>query len=114
MAITAMNPATGKTIKSYEELTTAQANEAIGESHEAWEAWRTTTFAERATLMKRAGEILRGRKAELAGLMAEEMGKPLKQGIAEAEKSAWGCEYFANSAEVLLAPETVNSAARRS
>ena len=44
--------------------------------------------------------------------MADEMGKPLKQGIAEAEKCALGCDYYADNAEAHLAPEIIKTEAR--
>ena len=64
--------------------------------------------------MKKAAAILRERKAEFAKLMALEMGKPLKQGVAEAEKCALGCEYYAEHAEAYLAPEIVKTEASKS
>ncbi|HKY23103.1 MAG TPA: NAD-dependent succinate-semialdehyde dehydrogenase [Vicinamibacterales bacterium] len=109
-----VNPATGETIKTYDEMTPPQAAAAIADVHEAWNAWRKTTFAARATPMKRAAAILRERKEEFATLMALEMGKPLKQGIAEAEKCALCCDYYADNAETHLAPEIVQTEASRS
>ena len=64
--------------------------------------------------MKKAAAILRARKDEFARLMALEMGKPLKQGIAEAEKCALGCDYYADHAEAHLAPEMVKTEASKS
>ncbi len=112
--IEAVNPATGETIETYDEMTPAQAAAAVDAAHEAWRGWRTTPFAERARLMKRAAEILRSRKHEFAKLMALEMGKPLKQGVAEAEKCAIGCDFYAEHAEAHLAPEIVKTEASRS
>ncbi len=114
MPITSVNPATGQSIKSYDEHTPEQVSEIIKQTHEAWRSWRTTSFAHRAELMKRAASILRDRKTELAQMMAEEMGKPLKQGVAEAEKSAWGCEYYAENAEKQLASEQVKTDSAKS
>ena len=109
-----VNPATGETIKTYEDMTPPQAAAAVAESHEAWKTWRKTSFAERATPMKKAAAILRERKQEFATLMALEMGKPLKQGIAEVEKSALGCEYYADHAEAHLASEIITTDASKS
>src|SRR5262245_37324539 len=95
MSIESVNPATGERISAYEEMTPQRAAEAVAAAHEAWKGWRKTSFAERARPIKAAAAILRDRKAEFAKLMALEMGKPLKQGIAEAEKCAWACEYYA-------------------
>ena len=80
MAMESVNPATGDTIRTYDEMTPAQTAAAVEDAHEAWKAWRTTTFADRAKPMKKAAAILRDRKEEFARLMALEMGKPLKQG----------------------------------
>jgi succinate-semialdehyde dehydrogenase/glutarate-semialdehyde dehydrogenase len=112
--ITSVNPATGKTLKSYDEHTPEQVKAIVDQTHKAWQSWRKTSFAERAQRMRRAADILRDRKSEYARLMADEMGKPLKQGIAEAEKSAWGCEYYAENAESHLASEPVKTEASKS
>jgi succinate-semialdehyde dehydrogenase/glutarate-semialdehyde dehydrogenase len=64
--------------------------------------------------MKTAAAILRSRKDEFARLMALEMGKPLKQGVAEAEKCAWACEYYADHAEKHLAAESAQTDAATS
>src|SRR5438132_1499999 len=95
-------------------MTPAQAAACVKQAHEAWRCWRNTPFAERGRPMKQAAAILRQRKPEVAGLMATEMGKPVKQGVAEAEKCAWACDHYAEHAEKYLAPETVNSDASRS
>src|SRR6185295_19521627 len=76
--------------------------------------WRETAFGARAVPMRRAASLLRERKEELAQLMAVEMGKPLAQGRAEAEKCAWVCEYYAAEAEGFLRPETIDTDASRS
>jgi succinate-semialdehyde dehydrogenase/glutarate-semialdehyde dehydrogenase len=114
MDITAINPATGQPVKVYREMTLEDTASAIAQAHEAWLAWRATTFAERSGLMKKAAAILRNRKDELSRLMATEMGKPLKQGVAEAEKCGWVCDYYADNAEAILRPETVKTEATRS
>jgi succinate-semialdehyde dehydrogenase / glutarate-semialdehyde dehydrogenase len=107
--IESINPATGATIRTYGEMTSEDALAAVVRAHRAWQAWRTTTFAERGKRMKRAAAILRERRDELANLMAAEMGKPLKQGAAEAEKCAWVCDYYADNAEAHLAPEVIKT-----
>ena len=114
MAIESVNPATGETLKVYEEMTPQQAAAAVAEAHAAWKAWRTVPFADRARPMKKAAAILREQKDEFAKLMALEMGKPLKQGVAEAEKSALGCAYYADHAEAHLALEPIKTEASRS
>jgi len=114
MGITSVNPATGKTTKTYDEITPEEAAAAVAKAHETWRVWRTTPFAKRARLMMKTAQILRERKDELARLMAAEMGKPLKQGAAEAEKCAWVCEYYADNAETHLAPDNVETEGAKS
>ncbi len=114
MSIQAVNPATGEVVKEYPEMSPAEVDAAVNDAHEAWKGWRTVAFDERARLLKAAGATLRARKGELAKLMAVEMGKPLKQGEAEAEKCALACDYYAEHAESFLQPETVATEATRS
>ncbi|HEX7605775.1 MAG TPA: NAD-dependent succinate-semialdehyde dehydrogenase, partial [Usitatibacter sp.] len=114
MAIASINPANGETVKTYREMTPQEAAAAVDEAHDAWKSWRATSFAERARLMKKTSAILRGRKNELAKLMATEMGKPVKQGVAEAEKCALACDYYADNAEAILAPQAIATEATRS
>ena len=114
MSLDVVNPATGETLKTYDEMTPQQTAAAIEEAHAAWASWRAVPFADRARPMKKAAAILRERKEEFAKLMALEMGKPFKQGVAEAEKCALGCDYYADSAEAHLAPEIVKTEASKS
>jgi succinate-semialdehyde dehydrogenase/glutarate-semialdehyde dehydrogenase len=112
--MTAVNPTTGETIKTYEELTTTAVRSTIAQAHDAFLDWKHTTFAERRRFMKRAADILRERANEYAVLMAQEMGKPVKDGRAEAEKCAWACDYYAENAETFLQPEFVQTDASKS
>ena len=114
MTIKAVNPTTGETIKDYQEMPPEQVKGIVEKSHEAFLGWRTTSFAERAGLMKKAARIIRDKAEDYARLMAQEMGKPIKGGRAEAEKCAWACDYYADNAEKLLQPEVVHTDASKS
>jgi succinate-semialdehyde dehydrogenase / glutarate-semialdehyde dehydrogenase len=114
MKIKSINPANGETLKTYDEMSAAKVAAALDQAHQTWTSWRKTAFVERARLMTRAGSILRERKEELARLMALEMGKPIKQGIAEAEKCAWVCDYYAENAELHLAPDVIKTESLKS
>jgi len=112
--IKAVNPTTGETIKDYQEMPPEEVRGIIDKSHDAFLGWRATSFAERAGLMKKAARILRDRAEDYARLIAQEMGKPIKAGRAEAEKCAWACDYYADNAEKLLQPEVVHTDATKS
>jgi succinate-semialdehyde dehydrogenase/glutarate-semialdehyde dehydrogenase len=114
MTFQSINPASGTPVASYEETQRAEVNRIIEKAHAAFLDWRKTPFRDRAALMRKAGQILRDRSKEYGRLMAEEMGKPFKDGIAEAEKCAAACDYFAEHAEKFLATEDVATDARRS
>jgi succinate-semialdehyde dehydrogenase/glutarate-semialdehyde dehydrogenase len=86
----------------------------IESSHGAFLEWRKTSFFDRARLMKKAAEVLRGNLDEYAKLMTLEMGKTLGEGRAEAEKCAWVCDYYSENAEKFLTSETVETDATRS
>jgi succinate-semialdehyde dehydrogenase/glutarate-semialdehyde dehydrogenase len=107
-AFQVVNPATGEPGRRYEGIGPEQTRQVVGEAHCAFEAWRRTGFAERAKLMRRAGEVLRERRDAFAALMTEEMGKTLTEGRAEIEKCAANCDYFADHAEAFLAPQPVD------
>jgi succinate-semialdehyde dehydrogenase/glutarate-semialdehyde dehydrogenase len=111
---TTINPATGKEIASYDEMERSEVARIIEQANTAFLDWRKKSFAERAKPMKAAGKLLRERAEELAHLMAGEMGKPISDGIAEAQKCATGCDYFAENAERFLAREEIKTDAAKS
>jgi len=100
-----VNPATGEPGRSYDQHTLEDAEAAAAAAHKAFLEWRRTSFADRAAIVRKAGELLRARKDEHARLMTEEMGKPLDDGGAEIEKCAANCDWFADHAEEYLANE---------
>src|SRR5450755_2943619 len=114
MTIDSVNPFNGEIIKSYQAHTDEQVIEMIHQTHTAWQHWKNTSFAERGKYMSNVAQILRRRKNELAELMALEMGKNLKGGMAEIEKCADSCEYFARNAEAALKEEFIKTDASKS
>ncbi len=108
MTLKSINPATGELVAEYEEMSAQETAAAIDAAHRAFLDWRRLSFDERAKPMRRAGQLLRERAREYGRLMAEEMGKPIAGGIAEAEKCAGACEYFADNAASFLAREPVS------
>ena len=109
MALESLNPATGELLQTFDEWSDAQIDTTLAAVHADYLAWRTTSFAERKALMLRAAAVLRQQRDLYARLMAEEMGKPVVEGRAEIEKCALVCEYYAENAEKMLAPEPIAS-----
>lgn len=114
MSIQSINPTNGKVIRAYQEDSGEKVIAKIEETHKAWLTWRETTYKKRAVHLKNLAANLRARKAELANLMALEMGKPLKDGAAEIEKCAAVCDYYADNGAEFLKDQLVKTDASKS
>lgn len=112
MIIESINPATGATIKSYSAMDDAEVASIIEHVQSDFLNWHLSSFKQRVMCLLKAAEILSLNKIEYARLMAEEMGKPVSQGYAELEKSAWGCRYYAENAEAFLSDTIIKTEAR--
>jgi succinate-semialdehyde dehydrogenase / glutarate-semialdehyde dehydrogenase len=114
LAIATTNPTTGEVLKTFEPLTATQLEQKVQLAAFAFQTHRRTSFADRASKILRAAEILEKEKDECAHLMTLEMGKPIKAAVAEALKCATGCRYYAQNAEKFLTDEVVETGAKRS
>jgi succinate-semialdehyde dehydrogenase / glutarate-semialdehyde dehydrogenase len=114
MSIATIDPATGKTVRTFGAFSAARVNESLDRAVAAYQQHRRTSFADRATRMRKAAAILEAESRELGRLMTLEMGKPIKAAVAEAEKCATACRYYADNAEGFLADRTVEMEGGRS
>jgi succinate-semialdehyde dehydrogenase / glutarate-semialdehyde dehydrogenase len=114
MAIESLNPATGERLATFPETTGAEVDRILDAAVTAQRTWARAPFAARAAPMRKVAALLRERAQEYARLMAVEMGKPLKDGVAEVNKCAFVCEHDAEHAERYLAPREEPSDAGRS
>jgi succinate-semialdehyde dehydrogenase/glutarate-semialdehyde dehydrogenase len=114
MAIATVNPATGELVKKFDALTDAQVDEKISKAARAFQSFRRTSFADRARWMNKAGDILVAEKDSLGRLMTLEMGKTLASAVAEAEKCATACRYYAEHAQKFIADEIIETTASKS
>ncbi|MDP6499130.1 MAG: NAD-dependent succinate-semialdehyde dehydrogenase [Candidatus Marinimicrobia bacterium] len=112
--LNSINPSNGELIASYEEMTKEEVKVIISDVNSAYQKWRLTSFSHRAQLMKNAAEILQDRKEDLGRLMTFEMGKPFSQAVAEANKCASVCEYYADNAEKILENQIIETDASKS
>ena len=114
MKLQSINPATGKLIESFEEISDAELEAALARAQQTFRTYRRTSFAERAGWLGKAAQILEDEKDKWARLMTEEMGKTYKAAVAEAQKCAWACRYFAENGERFLADESIETDADKS
>lgn len=108
------NPYTGEELKKFEEMSKEEIDGALELADSAFRKWRKNSFNERAGLLKKAAGELRKNKREYAETITLEMGKPITQSIAEVEKCAWVCDYYAENAEDHLSPDEIESDAEKS
>ncbi len=109
-----INPASGEIIQEYSMHSEDAVSAIILKTQDAFNSWKAISFEQRSVLMKHLARILRDDKEELAHLMALEMGKILKEGLAEIEKCAWVCEFYAEKADSFLSDELVETNASKS
>jgi succinate-semialdehyde dehydrogenase/glutarate-semialdehyde dehydrogenase len=114
VVLKSINPANGQEIASYKEMTLEEVGTIIANVDSAYHEWRNTSFDHRATLLRRASELLQNRKEDLGRLMTLEMGKPYTQALAEVTKCATVCEYYADNAERILADQIIETDASKS
>ena len=114
MAIATINPATGETVRTFTPLTDAEIETKLALAQSGFEQYRYTSFEERSQWLNRAADILEKDKLKFAQIMTTEMGKPLQSAIAEAEKCAKVCRFYAEKAPEFLADVFIDSDASKS
>lgn len=114
MAIQSVNPANDQVVRVYQEATALQVSETLLKAQKAFETWRNLSFSERGKGLRRIAGLLREKAEFYSRLIAEEMGKPISQGMKEIEKCAFVCEYYSDNAEKFLAPDPVATEASKS
>ncbi|MBI2245243.1 MAG: NAD-dependent succinate-semialdehyde dehydrogenase [Nocardioides sp.] len=113
-AIVTVDPATGRELRRYEVMTDTDIEGVLAQVTAAQSLWAGSSVEIRTGVLLRAAGILRDRAAELGALASAEMGKPITEAIAEVEKCAWVCEYYAETSPGQLADEEVSAAGSRS
>lgn len=108
------NPLTGKLIREYTTYTPSQTAAIVDEVYASFLQWRKSDFHSRSALLQNAANTLENNADKYARLMTEEMGKPLTEALAEVNKCAWVCRFYAEEGEAFLADERVATDAKES
>ncbi len=111
MAIATINPATGQTVKTFDELSEADVERCLAAAATAHASYRLTSFDDRAGWMRRAAGILDDEQDQIAAMMTTEMGKTLAAAKQEVAKCATACRYYADHAAEFLADEPADAKA---
>ena len=104
-----VNPATGETLKTFDHVPWEKAEKTILAAHKDFQVWRKRSFEERARVVSLLANSLRTHKNDIAKQMHLEMGKLMEEGLAEVEKCATTCDYFAKEAARMLANQKTDS-----
>lgn len=103
--IESINPWTGETIESFDLYSDDKLNMMVDTAHDSFQNWKQSSFEKRSRLMQTTAALLRGNPRKWAEPIVKEMGKPIREALAEIEKCAWVCEYYAENAKDFLKNE---------
>lgn len=112
--ITTINPYTQEELKTYKLIDDAVLQQKLELAEAQFKNWKTFEIKDRRKCLSKVAELLIERKETYAKLMAEEMGKPISQGISEIEKCAWVCDFYAKNADDFLADQLIETDAEES
>ncbi|MFZ0679845.1 NAD-dependent succinate-semialdehyde dehydrogenase [Candidatus Binatus sp.] len=114
MRIESINPATEELLASFDEINSQELDRRVTHASEAFRSWRKVPISDRARCMNRMSEYLLAHKEKLARIATVEMGKPIRQSLAEVEKCALGCRFYAENGERFLASTPIETGSAQS
>ena len=114
MPIASINPATGEKLKEFSPSDDAEIEKRLSRADSAFRKYRRTTFTQRSELLDAVAELLFEEKKKLAEIITLEMGKLFRDSVAEIEKCARGCRFYAENGERFLEDELAQTDAAES
>jgi len=107
---TSINPATGETVDTHEELDADGIEMALTRADACFRSWRDSPLERRTELLTKIADAWEANKQHLAETATKEMGKTLASAIAEVEKCISGFRHYAKAGPSYLEPTTVQTA----
>lgn len=104
-----VNPATGEVVETFETASDADIEQAITAATQAYAVWKDVPITERGEIVKRVAGLFAERADELAAIANEEMGKPVSEGLEEAEFCQSIFDYFATEGPTLAADQPIKT-----
>src|SRR5215510_7988013 len=114
MPIASINPATGKKLNEFSPFNDAEIEKGLSRAEKAFRKYRRTRFAERSDLLHAVSELLFHEKKRFAEIITLEMGKLFHDSVAEIEKCARGCRFYAENGARFLEEEPAQTDAAKS
>jgi len=105
------NPATGLVVETFHTATDDTIEQALSATQQAWISWKAKPIEARGVIVKRIASLFEERAGELAAIAAEEMGKPISEGVGEANFCAEIFNYFASEGPSLAADQPITTVA---
>jgi succinate-semialdehyde dehydrogenase/glutarate-semialdehyde dehydrogenase len=112
--VESVNPYDGTPMEKYRIFSEEDIVKVVERAGKVFQNWKNESVEYRSGLLKKLATALLKDKKAYARLMSKEMGKPIKQGIAEIEKCAWACKFYAKNAEGFLADDLIDTEADES
>ncbi|KAB7764831.1 NAD-dependent succinate-semialdehyde dehydrogenase [Xanthomonas maliensis] len=114
MSYDTVNPANGQVEHRQALLDAAGIETRLAAAAAAFPGWAARPLAERGALLRQVGAELTRRREDLQRIMSAEMGKLRSEALAEIDKCAHACEYYAEHAADYLAPRQIATEAQSS
>lgn len=114
MKLQSINPATGQVRKEFTTLIQSEVEAKINLSQQVFGEWKQTAFSQRSALLKKIAELLQKNKQIYAETIVSEVGKRISEAVAEVEKCALVCNYYAENAQDFLKDEQIETNAQKS
>jgi succinate-semialdehyde dehydrogenase/glutarate-semialdehyde dehydrogenase/succinate-semialdehyde dehydrogenase len=109
-----IDPATGETIERYAVHGGREVERRLAAIWSGWLSWRLTPMSARTAFLTRLAGLLDERAERYAALISKEMGKPLREAVAEIRKCATTARHYATEGEAYLKPQPARTEARLS
>src|SRR3970040_1064376 len=112
--IRCINPATEEEVFRYRAASKDDVKGAVARARRASQKWKEHSAWKRSDFLSEAASTIRSRKEEFAKIITQEMGKTIKESVAEVEKCARGVDYYAENGPKFLEDELVQTEAAES
>ncbi len=109
-----INPATEEVIGRFPEQSKDEIDGRLAGAAEAFADWKDRPLLDRTQIVRQAGELLTQRRELLATTAVREMGKCITEALAEVDKCAAACTFFADHAERFTRIDVENGGAASS
>src|SRR5947199_9632194 len=93
------NPASGELVDRVAAATPGDVDRAIDAAESAFKKWSAVPPQQRAEILYKAAHLLKEREKDLARLLTEEQGKPLREAVLEIRRFAHTLEHYAGLAK---------------